>query len=1120
MRIKALTLENITSLKGLHKIDFDKIAELSDLFAITGPTGSGKSSILTAISMALYGDHPKGLNASDIITTGVAKGEIHLTFTKDQDTFEVAWSCQVLKKDGTPRKTALTSRTISKNGRPIEEDAKDILGLDYDQFSKVVILNQGKFSDFLNSSFTQRKDLLEGLFNQHGLKALSPLIRRKIKDIELEISNFEKQGELTLLMEPDEVKGVQDELHNNKTTFEDFTYKRDRLKEIFRVLKETQSLSEKNIQNEKNLSKDKATIEILIKELNDIRSLQKEWRNKEDSFELKKKDLIPLISRAKSLLEKSLTLKESQSKLIQSQSNQVAREKVVNEEIKVSENLVKESRKKIESLKVEIQIRLEDLNKEDIQNQFNNAKKEKINLKESLSKSNFLQDQLKSIEEEAKKEKDSIHKDILELLANDALMDSELIAVLKSMSSAEPTSLTDNIIKAREICLTLKERNEQFKELQREAQKNKDRLIEKQNDLKKREDDLNRTKEEVRVNLDKKKSEQIALKDLENGQKEKESLLEGHNYLTEAYRLIKASSDDSCPVCEQQIKEKRILEIEAFLKNQDTEKIQKELNTILSQIKGITQSLSSIETTLRFLKEREDNHSNEIQIIKKDIEDLNKNIKQFEIHLKEETSLSTEFVNKVSDLLIKWENKAIRLNAQRKNWKETKDKIAAEEKNYKKHGEALNQTLGPLRQYFNEISIENLDDQYHHFHQQLSKINEFELLEGDLSGQEKLIERGKRNLQEIQNQLKAIREELKDIDKELMAIENEFQIKELPTSPEKLEDELSLEEKLLKEKLDSLSKEILEKEISYEKKNAQIGLLKEQKDRSLELLTRYRANLKDLQDEINCWTPYPWALGPHFLENQNPSTYWVAFLPRLRKVLMSDWEDETEVSSLALFIQELIGPFELDITQKYKDLEKAIIVLETQLSENQKQEEKLSGLKEKISFLRKKKDTYDKLGPFLLKDAFRDFALEVLEEALLQLANHEISSLAEGRYELVHGKAGKRSELLVKDKWQGHTLRKVSTLSGGETFLLSLGLALGLSEMTRGQTDVESFFIDEGFGTLDQESIAQVLDCLMQMQSRGKQIGLISHVKELTDQIPVKLELEKNNFGESRIQLR
>ena len=98
-------------------------------------------------------------------------------------------------------------------------------------------------------------------------------------------------------------------------------------------------------------------------------------------------------------------------------------------------------------------------------------------------------------------------------------------------------------------------------------------------------------------------------------------------------------------------------------------------------------------------------------------------------------------------------------------------------------------------------------------------------------------------------------------------------------------------------------------------------------------------------------------------------------------------------------------------------------------------------------------------------------------------------------------------------------MRKVSTLSGGETFLVSLAMALALAELTRGQTQLDSFFIDEGFGSLDQDTIEEVYELLLQLQNSGKQIGIISHVKDLTDRIPVNINLEKKHDGISKIQV-
>jgi len=80
-------------------------------------------------------------------------------------------------------------------------------------------------------------------------------------------------------------------------------------------------------------------------------------------------------------------------------------------------------------------------------------------------------------------------------------------------------------------------------------------------------------------------------------------------------------------------------------------------------------------------------------------------------------------------------------------------------------------------------------------------------------------------------------------------------------------------------------------------------------------------------------------------------------------------------------------------------------------------------------------------------------------------------------------------------------------------------MALSLAEMSRGETEINSFFIDEGFGSLDQDSLEEVIETLSHIRARGKQIGIISHVKELTQRIDVNIDLIKNQHGESHIQV-
>jgi exonuclease SbcC len=95
----------------------------------------------------------------------------------------------------------------------------------------------------------------------------------------------------------------------------------------------------------------------------------------------------------------------------------------------------------------------------------------------------------------------------------------------------------------------------------------------------------------------------------------------------------------------------------------------------------------------------------------------------------------------------------------------------------------------------------------------------------------------------------------------------------------------------------------------------------------------------------------------------------------------------------------------------------------------------------------------------------------------------------------------------------------MNTLSGGESFLVSLALALGLSDMAGQQAEIRSLFIDEGFGTLDDNALDLALTTLENLQAKGKTIGIISHVKTLKERIAVQIRLEKGSSGFSTLTL-
>ncbi|MFV3414271.1 SbcC/MukB-like Walker B domain-containing protein [Pseudomonas nitroreducens] len=150
---------------------------------------------------------------------------------------------------------------------------------------------------------------------------------------------------------------------------------------------------------------------------------------------------------------------------------------------------------------------------------------------------------------------------------------------------------------------------------------------------------------------------------------------------------------------------------------------------------------------------------------------------------------------------------------------------------------------------------------------------------------------------------------------------------------------------------------------------------------------------------------------------------------------------------------------------------------------------------------------------------YRRFAQGLTLDHLVHLANRQLQRL-HGRYQLARRSDGEL-ELEVVDTWQGDTARDCKTLSGGESFLVSLALALALSDLVSHKTSIDSLFLDEGFGTLDGETLEVALDALDSLNASGKTIGVISHVEALKERIPVQLKVHKGvGMGYSQLDAR
>lgn len=169
---------------------------------------------------------------------------------------------------------------------------------------------------------------------------------------------------------------------------------------------------------------------------------------------------------------------------------------------------------------------------------------------------------------------------------------------------------------------------------------------------------------------------------------------------------------------------------------------------------------------------------------------------------------------------------------------------------------------------------------------------------------------------------------------------------------------------------------------------------------------------------------------------------------------------------------------------------------------------------------RRWQDLHDLIGSY---DGarFRNFVQGLTFDAVIRLANRQLTRMTD-RYTLLRMPAadgeGASLELAVKDHWQAGEIRTTKNLSGGESFLVSLALALGLSRLAGRKIRVDSLFLDEGFGTLDADALDVALDTLGSLRQDGKVIGVISHVAALRDRIGTRIELTRGTGGVSTLR--